>query len=882
MKSYEIVKTEDAPLIDLNTLKNTYDNLQQKHDATIEAASKLKQSISQLDFNENDDAFKNQLIYNIEDVIDKNNQYGNVSSAYNDIIRMSGDIISSPSVIGRLKANQQYKAFIDEIDKSDMSDDYKDYFKENNQYYYEDKFDNKGNIIGGSTWTPTTAPTKIIPLSELVTKGIQRVAEDEGYSKVTRWLDKDGNITTNQNEAFDGEIFDTITQTWRKLDRNKIVESIKTIIDETPGARESIKQDYDIALWKYEKNNGDTTKEVMQSDILDDKGEILTPQQYLDKKLNNAAAIAEYNNSKYDRSFGNGLKSYKAAQKNSSDNKNIDNDKFNFIQTLSSSSGVQLKVKVNVGEEASIKKAQMFEVIKNTLSNAGIDYGSLANTYEDLENFIANNNNIDSNLLSELNAYLGVYKEQDAILKKHLEQIPEGKIDDYMGSMRLLNGEPLDANSSDLEKHILNSTNTVYNKAENIKLVFDKQDDLNKLVSLLTNNGETSIESLGLSIQNGTLFIPKSASNLLPLISNTINTNFSSNFLKHNKIYLNYKDSNNLINGNKFTSYGPTVQPKAISDRVSAFNTLGGFYKQANETVNKYSEKYELNDTDVVVPLQLVGDKTWSNNYLKFLYNTGQIDGTQYEKNQKELDDIIYTMLESSNYNDYRIFKAKSGKGIAEEIPLEKRIEEGEAIKAAARNKDIVIIPATAEIATDAISGLGGYYIQTFEGESGKKIPSDVYYIPGFGNENAREELLNTPDAIISNKLSIYRKTNSPLYISNVSNNRVFGDVILDPINENSYNIEIFGRTKEINNTDVKELYKSIYTINSIIDGLKSHANLINNIEGKDDKEKVMNYILSNENLALTLDSVLEYISITTNIPQNYIFDRLIDKKLWE
>ena len=43
-----------------------------------------------------------------------------------------------------------------------------------------------------------------------------------------------------------------------------------------------------------------------------------------------------------------------------------------------------------------------------------------------------------------------------------------------------------------------------------------------------------------------------------------------------------------------------------------------------------------------------------------------------------------------------------------------------------------------------------------------------------------------------------------------------------------------------------------------------------------------MNYILSNENLALTLDSVLEHISITTNIPQKYIFDRLIDKNLWE
>lgn len=883
MKSYEIVKTEDAPLVDLNTLKNTFDNLQQKHDATIEATSKLKQSISQLDFNEQDEPFKNQLLYEIEDVIDKNNKYGNVSSAYDDIIKMSGDIISNPSVIGRLKANQQYKTFIDEIDKADMPDDYKDYFKENNQYYYKDKFDNKGNIIGGSTWTPTLAPTKIIPLSDLVTKGIQRAADEEGYSKNTRWLDANGNITTDPNKVFDGEVFDVITNTWRKLERNKIIDSIKTIIDETPGAKESIKQDYDVALWKYEKNNGNTNNEVMQSDILDEQGELLTPQQYLDRKLGNAAAVAEYNNSKYDRSFGNGLKSYKQAQKDAKRGKEIDNIVSDFVGGLSSSGGVQLKVNVNVGEEASIKKAQMFENIKNSLAEAGIDYGNLPNNYDDISNFIKNNENINPQLFSELNSYLGIYKEQDAILQKHLEQIPEDKRNDYIGSMKLLNGEPLDANSSKLESNILNRVNKIYSGAENIRFVFDDENDFNKVISLLTNNGETSIESLGLNVQNKALNIPKSASNILPLISNIINTNFYSDGSLTKGIYLNYKDTKNLINGARTQTFQGGSYKTPVSDRVSAFNGLNTYYNQANGVINKYSEDYELNDKDIIIPLQLVGDKTWTNNYLKFLYNTGQIDATKYEKNQKELDDIIYTMLESSNYNDYRIFKAKSGNGIAEEIPLEQRIEEGELIKAAARNKNVAIIPATAEIATDAISGLGGYYIQIFEGGSGKeKTPSATYYIPGFGHESAREELLNTPENIISNKLSLYRKTNSPLYLSNSSNNRIFGDVVLNPINENAYNIEIFGRNVEINNTDAKNLYMSIYTIDNILTGLKNNNKIINEIEGNNDKEKVKNYILNNKNMALILDDALEYISNKTNIPQTYIFDRLIDRKLWE
>ena len=74
----------------------------------------------------------------------------------------------------------------------------------------------------------------------------------------------------------------------------------------------------------------------------------------------------------------------------------------------------------------------------------------------------------------------------------------------------------------------------------------------------------------------------------------------------------------------------------------------------------------------------------------------------------------------------------------------------------------------------------------------------------------------------------------------------------------------------------------SIYTIENILTGLKNNNKIINEIEGNNDKEKVKNYILNNKNMALILDDALEYISNKTNIPQTYIFDRLIDRKLWE
>lgn len=69
-------------------------------------------------------------------------QYGNAYSSLDDIVGTYGDITSSPGMIGRLRAQQDYKAYMDNLDKrTDLSEDYKNYYRTVNKYNYQDVTD---------------------------------------------------------------------------------------------------------------------------------------------------------------------------------------------------------------------------------------------------------------------------------------------------------------------------------------------------------------------------------------------------------------------------------------------------------------------------------------------------------------------------------------------------------------------------------------------------------------------------------------------------------------------------------------------------------------------------------------------------------------------
>ena len=155
--------------IDLNVLARTYNTLEQGHQQAIQTKSQIDAQLAQLDLNEAEDAWRQEQLNKVRNALTENMQYGNAYSSLDDIVGTYGDITSSPGMIGRLRAQQDYKAYMNNLDKrTDLSEDYKNYYRTVNKYNYQDITDKNGNVIGGSKWTPIDKEVSEIPMNQIL------------------------------------------------------------------------------------------------------------------------------------------------------------------------------------------------------------------------------------------------------------------------------------------------------------------------------------------------------------------------------------------------------------------------------------------------------------------------------------------------------------------------------------------------------------------------------------------------------------------------------------------------------------------------------------------------------------------------------------------
>lgn len=182
--------------VNLDTLGRAYDTLEQGHLRTIETASAVEGELAKLDLNEAEDAWRQEQVAKIRSAVTDNTQYGNAYGALDNVIRANGAIMSDPGMIGRLRAQQDYKQYIDKLDKrTDVPEDYKAYYKEMNKYNYKDITDDKGNIIGGSKWQPVDQEVSTVPMNQILNQALQWAAKESGGGSQTRWLDATGKPT---------------------------------------------------------------------------------------------------------------------------------------------------------------------------------------------------------------------------------------------------------------------------------------------------------------------------------------------------------------------------------------------------------------------------------------------------------------------------------------------------------------------------------------------------------------------------------------------------------------------------------------------------------------------------------------------------------------
>lgn len=862
MRNYQYINRERVNPIDLNLLGQTYNTLEQGHLKAVEAASELQTAMASLDLNEAEDAWRQQRINEIRQTIADNTTFGNAYGALDDIIAKRGDLTSDAGLIGRLRAQQDYKAYQESIDKAALPEDYKEMYRELNPYYYNEKIDEKtGKVISTSKWKPTKTPTAMVALSDLITKGISWASEDSGTNTITRWLNKDGKVTTNPEEAFDGEVFNVETRTWERLGREKILQGIKAAIETTPGAKESLQQDYDVANWRHNKYKQANPNSLAITDITDANGNILNPEQYLLKRLEPALMSKTYNNSTVTTSYGNGLKTYKAAQRVNSAESAI--EKYNpFLNNELSTNNSLVEVKVDSAATYLGKQADALSKLK---SLTGIDLDIDPNKPIDDINDIVDVTKYDREMLYAINQQINEYNDAYDNLQAYRNLLlDDASKKEFDFSTRLKAGRAFLASENGGSKYDdkgIELLNNLYrNNGSYVQVTINDDKSLQHIINVLNSSDDTDYKSLGIEIKNNKIIIPKESSQIIPFISNVIeakNKDYSVEVFDNNKQPIdNITISTNYPASSTINGKSQTVNKDAYSNKRT-FNKLGDLYSKANDiSKNILSSNNVASDYATVQSLNLSGEN-WTEKVLFDSFKKGLIDKQTYDESIKFFGKTTKDAIIGHDWAQKDLYYSEETGGIRKRIVSPKeRLEIGQKIlKIYEKESDNVVVSPT--IIPGRANPVIGSNITAID-EEGNKIS---IFVPNFYNESVVEAIQKSPIIKAWNEAVILGETKASKRLTNINTNPTLGNIVLKGVGAGSFEISgIFG--------------------SGLID--QSQAQTV--IEALNNYQEVkarMVYGLANEENVGRLQSTLQYsvekLANVFNIDENYIYVHLMN-----
>lgn len=802
MKGFNYINTEYVPTVDLNTLGNTFNTLEQGHKEAIKTVSNLQAEMAKLELNEAENEWRQQKISEIQQTIDNNTIFGNSAAALDDIIVKAGNLASDAGMIGRLQAQKDYTEFKNKIinDKT-LPEDYKEYYLENNPYYYKDIVDEKtGKVISGTKWNPNISPTAVVDLSSLISKGLQWAARESGSYNQVRWLDKNGNPTTNPNEVFDGEYYDDTTHSFEKLDRSKIEAGIRAAIESTPGAKESLQQDYDIALWKHKKAiNATKGKHNIVSDVTDDNGITLSPQQYLNKRISPALYAAEYYNTTRKTTYGNGLKTYKAAEQaaeTAKKNAELDDEYIKSLNRTSDTKPITINYNMTaelMGEKQNIQN-ELYNLFKNAvgrdvnidMTNASTD--GWKNTLTRAYLIIKKNGATEQQLRDFKVKTNELIRKYDEITMNYDNLTKDLKEDDkylvdYVSRMK--NGGSFNKDNPYDQKLLKDIQAEFGDKGQYYDVSFNNIDEYNRAIQILNSNNENGF--LGLGFNTGRkeidgksvnyIRLPKEYYQNMLLLSNTVNAAVKGNIdnitvqvldSEYNPIIPKSQQDNSYVT----SPYNSTSQIYDFESNYSHKYLYNVYRKAADKKFLNYSNDFikqqdKLNTVidnyqEITIGHQSLPGETNYQQLLLHQLNTNQIDNTEYNLRLKIDQEELRRKIMSHGFGNTKMFTVEDddGYGTFKEVTNTKnREDEGNKIISAIGNGKAVF-----NSAHNPFFGSGTnitIYPKLDSNGNPTGIPK-TYFIPGLVNDEAQEAFENNPYTKASDhvaKMDVYGMT---------------------------------------------------------------------------------------------------------------------------
>lgn len=821
---FRAVNRNYVPEFDLDTVSNVYNTLQQRHDQAVIQESAVKKAIGDLQLNAQEDEFKQKLADRIDTIVQAEMIDGFKGYALNELIEEQGNIFSDPQVIGRLRAQQEYKTYQDNLNnRKDLSEDKKNYFREINHYYYEDKYDATGKVIGGTEWKPIKQEVSEIPLIEIIKGGISLAAKEKGSNNITRFIDKNGNVTTEPTaeNVFDGEVYNTTTQSWERLGRDKVMQGINAYIEGTPGAKASLQQDYDIAIYKKRKYGSNP-------DVEDSKGVELSPEQYLLKRIEPGINAAIYNNSNVITTYGNGLKTYKAALKAQQANAQ---KQLQDPYRLPGYSTENIPITINYDYAANLQTdkqnslAALNNIVK-TITGENIKQDMTNATSNDWRNLIEKtitNSNLTpaekSKLILEGRKAIRKLEEADINYKELTKNITDETQLDALNFVSKINGgAEIDANTK-YGADVIKEINSIFgDKGKYIRMTTDNEDYFNEMKSLISGNDINGLKELGYTIgtdNKGNKYIQLDKNNYNQIIS------FANASKKARKV-LNYLFDTSGIYFTVLTDNYDTNESfdESIYKTSTSIATISQIYDDANNIVNKYISN--ISPQQITISNENLPYQTFTEQKLLNDYNLGKIDEQQYNIYDKRLKADLENKLINTNYPQVNIFTTEDVDGVGtlnREIESKDRLEIGKLIKAAVgagRYK--------ASAAHNAVHGNGTnitIYPATDQ-DGSPKGDAQTFFIPGIILEQAGAEFDNSPKTIASDKITLGNETNRKIYLTSSIETPTLGSQTIDCLGNNQFIYKTDSGSYNISRNAAVDITENIENYHQIKDSLIS------------------------------------------------------------
>lgn len=266
---------------DLSGLWNMINIRNQRYDEAIKQKSAIDVALGNLKLNAAEDKWKYDYARKIQKRIDDAATMGDYGDALDTAVLEAGKAVSSPEVMGRIRANEQYEKAKQEVDTNgNISALTKKAWNLDNKYHYQDTYDSEGNIVGGSEWNASWKPVEEVDNLTMMKNAISMIGISSKESSRTR-----GDNTTTAEGT--GSSFQKVRGSSKMaLSYGQVKSQLVDTINNDPKWKASLEQEYRVnkillndinnqianTQDPLEKQRLEEQKNMYQSNITNDRG----------------------------------------------------------------------------------------------------------------------------------------------------------------------------------------------------------------------------------------------------------------------------------------------------------------------------------------------------------------------------------------------------------------------------------------------------------------------------------------------------------------------------------------------------------------------------------------------------------------------------------